>query len=201
VNRGEGTKLDIGNGICCDQYGNVYATGFYEYNITFSGRSISGPDRNIFMVSYDTNGNIRWLQNAGESGTDCGLGINVDAQGNVYNTGYYLYRCIFGSTLLPLPEAEDIYLAKLDQTTVGISNENTIEFSIYPNPTHGQFTLQGDLPYGLRYSVYNSLGELVTSSTLHNKTISTKDWTDGLYILSLMKDQTIVGRKTFVIQQ
>jgi hypothetical protein len=201
ANRGEGTKLDIGNGICCDQYGNVYATGFYEYNITFSGRSISGPDRNIFMVSYDNNGNIRWLQNAGESGTDCGLGINVDAQGNVYNTGYYLYRCIFGTTLLPLPEAEDIYLAKLDQATVGISNENTIEFSIYPNPTQGQLTFQGDLPYGLSYSVYNSLGELVTSSTLHNKTISTKDWTDGLYIISLMKEETIVGKKTFVIQR
>jgi hypothetical protein len=153
------------------------------------------------MVSYDNNGNIRWLQNAGESGTDCGLGINVDAQGNVYNTGYYLYRCTFGSTLLPLPEAEDIYLAKLDQTSVGITDENAIQFSVFPNPTHGHLTLQGDLPSGLRYSVYNSLGELVTSSTLHNKTISTKDWTDGLYILSLMKDQTIVGRKTFVIQQ
>ena len=100
-----------------------------------------------------------------------------------------------------MPEAEDIYLAKLDQTSVGITDENAIQFSVFPNPTHGHLTLQGDLPSGLRYSVYNSLGELIATATLQNKTISTLEWTDGLYFLSLIKEGENIGKRMFLIQR
>jgi hypothetical protein len=180
LNRGEGVGLDVANGIACDKFGNVFATGFYENAISFSGQNIAGLDRQIFIVSYDGNGNLRWLKDAGESGTDCGMGINVDESGSVYISGFYLYRSLYDNILLPLPEAEDMFLAKLSQPFTGVA-EIQDEIIVYPNPAANIIYIENGQALEIR--VLNALGQSVAFSEKGNSQIDVSNLEIGYYYI------------------
>jgi hypothetical protein len=180
INRGEGVGLDIANSIACDQFGNVFATGFYENSITFSGQNISGLGRQIFVVSYDWNGTLRWVKDAGESGTDCGLGINVDNNNSVYITGFYLYRSLYDNILLPLPEAEDIFLAKLNQPFTGIRDLNEV-LEAFPNPASNILFVEKGAQHEL--SIVNTIGQTVLKPSKGTKAIDVSALENGHYYL------------------
>jgi len=78
---GPGNKADTGMGIAVDGSGNVYVTG-YEYLIAES--------YNIWVRKYNSNGEEVWTKtyNGASSDVDCGYGIAVDGNGNVYVAGY-----------------------------------------------------------------------------------------------------------------
>ena len=92
----------MGNGpsINIDVNGNVYVTGTFGNNpiintITFSNVILTGFGKSdIFIVKYDSSGNVLWAKCVGGSNNDFGTGISLDANGNSYITGY------FGSTTL-----------------------------------------------------------------------------------------------------
>lgn len=168
---GAGLSLDLANGIACDAQGNIYATGMYGSNISFSEHTISGyNDRQIFVVSYNANGDFRWLQDAGENGTDCGMAISTDVAGNVYITGYYTYRCAFDDIFLPLAQSpQDIFMAKYTQPVSGIQEAETDKLSIYPNPATDFITVSG-AKNGMKIRIANLLGEIVSETTLQHET-------------------------------
>ncbi|MGA2555822.1 MAG: SBBP repeat-containing protein [Verrucomicrobiota bacterium] len=76
-----GTVLAVATAITTDSANNVYVTGY-------SPGTNSGND--IVTIKYDNNGNQIWLQryNGPGNGDDEGNAIAVDANGNVYVTGY-----------------------------------------------------------------------------------------------------------------
>ena len=76
-----GTILSAGKAIAVDQANSVYVTGY-------SPGTNTGND--IVTIKYDSNGNQIWLQryNGPGNGDDEGNAIAVDANGNVYVSGY-----------------------------------------------------------------------------------------------------------------
>src|ERR1019366_1620611 len=88
VHAGKGPLVDIGLAITCDNFGNIFATGIFQQNINFDGKTVSCPSRQIFTVSYDPYGNVRWLVAGGGSQTAAGLGIAVAPSGNIVTSGY-----------------------------------------------------------------------------------------------------------------
>ncbi|MDY6935923.1 MAG: SBBP repeat-containing protein [Spirochaetota bacterium] len=115
-----GTKLlgtisnDSGNGIAVDSEGSIYVTGYTDGDLNGSFGS-----RDIILVKYNIFGSIEWIEQLGTSNDDEGKAVAVDANDNIYVTGYTCEdldgvgsESYYGGT--------DIFLVKYD------SNGNTI---------------------------------------------------------------------------
>ena len=77
---------DFANGIAADAQGNVYVTGTTSGGLDGNANAgLSGVD--MFIVKYDGAGTRQWTRQFGAGGDDEGVGIAIDAQGNVYVAG------------------------------------------------------------------------------------------------------------------
>ncbi len=92
-----GTGFDQGNGVAVDASGNTVVTGFFNgTNISFGTRpdnsaatlTSAGFD-DIFIVKYNTAGQVVFAQSAGGTSADRGQGVAVDASGNTIVTGFF----------------------------------------------------------------------------------------------------------------
>ncbi|MEK7263261.1 MAG: SBBP repeat-containing protein [Bacteroidota bacterium] len=118
-----GSNYDYGNSIATDGNGNCYVTGYFKSatimfgNITLTNNSSSGSD-DMYVVKYDSSGNVLWAKRAGGGGYDYGKGIAIDGNGNCYVTGYFNSSTItFGSVMLTNTDnsgSSDMYLVKYD---------------------------------------------------------------------------------------
>ncbi|MEP7168334.1 MAG: SBBP repeat-containing protein [Bacteroidota bacterium] len=117
-----GTERDGGRRIISDAYGNVYVTGsFKSSSITFGSNTLLNFGTNtydMYVVKYNSLGNVIWAQSAGNTNDDSGFSINTDASGNVYASGFFYGSSItFGSSSLTNMGAVgtvDSYIVKYD---------------------------------------------------------------------------------------
>jgi hypothetical protein len=118
-----GTINDLGNGIAVDASGNVYTTGYFMGTVDFDPNAgtanltaAGGVD--IFVQKLDASGNLLWAKSMGDTGSDVGFGIAVDASGNVYTTGRFEGTVDFdpnaGTANLSSAGSFDIFVQKLD---------------------------------------------------------------------------------------
>lgn len=99
---GGGTGEDVAYGIAVDTINDkVYVTGyvsgagnFDSFNYTISGF------KDIFVVAYDTGGNILWNKISGGSHRDIGASVSVDNSGNIYTTGLFNGTAYFDTHVL-----------------------------------------------------------------------------------------------------
>lgn len=90
-------------GISVDPNCNVYVTGYFSTPTILVGTTTLSTVGNsdIFIVKYDSTGNVLWAKSAGGSNDDMPQGICVDANGNSYITGFFSAPSItFGITTL-----------------------------------------------------------------------------------------------------
>ena len=116
-----GTGDDYVQDIDIDASGNVYITGYYENTATFGSSSIgvAGSSTNIFVAKYNSDGSSLWVQSAGGIQSDYGMGIAVDANANVYITGYYAGSATFGGfNRNSVSGSHDIYIVKYNSAGV-----------------------------------------------------------------------------------
>ncbi|MBL0050130.1 MAG: SBBP repeat-containing protein [Bacteroidetes bacterium] len=112
-----GIDEDFGYSISVDINGNSYITGWFRSpTITFGPTTLTNAGNDdIYIVKYDTNGNVVWANSAGGGDDDRGYGITVDAFGNSYLTGPFVSPTItFGTTTLIHVFGTDIYVVKYD---------------------------------------------------------------------------------------
>ena len=121
-----------GRAIKTDNSGNCYVTGYFSGTATFGTTQITSyGEFDIFIAKYDANGNFQWVQKAGGTDYDIGLGISIDSSGNCYVTGHFYGTATFGTTQITSYGGEDIFIAKYDangnfqwvQKAGGASNE------------------------------------------------------------------------------
>lgn len=117
-----GSSIDEGNSISIDGNGNSIVTGhFYSSSITFGNIILTNDTTNIFtcdifIVKYDSLGNVHWAKSIGGTNNEVGNSINVDLYGNIYVTGYFQSTSLtFGNTVLTNSGiGYDIFIAKYD---------------------------------------------------------------------------------------
>lgn len=111
---------DIPNAISIDQSGNIYMTGYFNSEvISFGSTTLTSPDftNEAFLAKFDENGNVIWAKKAGGTDEDEANSVTVDAQGNIYITGFFDSPTIqFGATTLTNQNIaagnSDIFLVK-----------------------------------------------------------------------------------------
>ncbi|MBI2968980.1 MAG: SBBP repeat-containing protein [Bacteroidetes bacterium] len=112
----------IGNAIAHDAAGNIYITGsFSSVSVIFGSTTLvhssSGGNNDIFIIKYNTGGNVVWAKGVGSQNTDNSYGISASATDNIYITGcFYSNYIIFGmDTLYNYGSNDpDIFIAKYD---------------------------------------------------------------------------------------
>jgi len=101
-----GDMNDEARSITVDVNGNSYVTGSFCGTATFGAYTLIGSSslmghlETIFVTKIDSDGNWQWAQKAGAWGYDWGTDIEVDAVGNSYVTGSFLWYCVFGTDSL-----------------------------------------------------------------------------------------------------
>lgn len=87
------TGEDMAESIVADDSGYVYATGsFASATITFGAFTLTNAGvgtADIILVKYNSNGTVVWAKSFGSADGDIGHGISLDANGNVYLTGWF----------------------------------------------------------------------------------------------------------------
>ncbi|MBI2968155.1 MAG: SBBP repeat-containing protein [Bacteroidetes bacterium] len=121
-----GTVSETGNCIAADNSGNTYIAGQFESpSLTFGNKTIqntgySGTD-DIFIVKYDSAGNVIWAKRAGGYGNDIPRNITVDIDGNIYLTGSFSDGSVFfNNIVLDNSGMEDFFIAKYNSAGTAI---------------------------------------------------------------------------------
>jgi len=110
-----GESRDRSYNIAVDANGSSYVTGYFNGIATFGTTTLTCSGINdIFVAKLDRNGNWLWAKQAGGISDDSGNSIAVDANGNIYVTGYFNGSATFGTTTLTSIGWIDMFVAKLD---------------------------------------------------------------------------------------
>ena len=85
--------------------------------------------------------------------------------------------------------------------TSSIDEMNSLEFSIYPNPTSNSIQINGIENSKTNYEILNSLGKLVISGTLESREIDCTTLPNGIYFLKLIDSEQNMGIKRIVVSK
>jgi hypothetical protein len=125
----EGSDVDaISQGVCMDSNGNTIITGsFSNRTIKFGSNELANAslagESDIFLVKYQTNGDVMWAKKIGKKGVEKAYGVATDKFDNIFVVGSYTSPVLtFGSDTLVNKgsNTSDIVLFKFD------SNGNAI---------------------------------------------------------------------------
>ncbi len=118
--RAVGSDDDEGLSVTCDASGNVYTTGSFESpTITFGTTVLTNNSAvglaDVFIVKYNSAGNVLWASAFGGNQSETGNAIQCDASGNVYLLGDFLSLSVqFGSYGVINGGAGDIFFTKFN---------------------------------------------------------------------------------------
>ena len=120
-----GTSNDIASSIAVDSAGNAYITGYFaSTTLTFIAGAINlfrSGGNDLFVAKISSGGVWQWARknSSGGASTDTGNSIAVDADSNVYMTGYFRSNIAFttatGTTTLTAQTGSyyDMLVAKI----------------------------------------------------------------------------------------
>jgi hypothetical protein len=202
--KGAGTSdWDSGMGVTTDSANNVYVTGYYSlYALTFGIDSlpITGC-QNIFLVKFDSLGNIIWDKYAGNGGNcNWAYGIASDKNNNIIITGSFGVSIVFGSDTLSESDLwGEAFLAKLGTITSINEIDNTYEnIYIFPNPANDIITIENSFfSNDQTIYVYNIQGQLLIQQPLHQikYDIDISGFAKGMYFIRVSSGDGIAVKK------
>lgn len=181
--------LETNNSLCdsraaaTDEFGNVYTTGRFFGLVVFDSstgtvllESETDNQGDIFVLKYNSNGDLIWAKSFGGSGDDYGNDIVVGGNGYVYITGVYSDVVDFhpneiGGTLQGSSQGSPFMLT-LDQNgdyidVVGASNQGIGEAVIYRSQSQQAVAI-----YNFSDGTYNGYRLLGVSSVFLVRTSS-----------------------------
>jgi hypothetical protein len=108
--------------VATDAFGNVFVCGFFTSpSINFGSVTLanSGSSMAIFLVKYNSAGNVIWAKGSGSTGTGIPYNIVADATGNVFMAGKIINVPIVFDTISiqwPLNGSDPMFVIKFDSS-------------------------------------------------------------------------------------
>ncbi|HPS38567.1 MAG TPA: hypothetical protein PL124_04065 [Candidatus Cloacimonadota bacterium] len=98
-----------------DNSDNVFVAGEYADSLNVQGQTFPGYGlSDSFLLKYSSSGDLLWARAWGAEAEDAALGVDTDAAGNAYVTGYFVGTLNFLGQTAVSAGVWDIYVAKLD---------------------------------------------------------------------------------------
>lgn len=112
-----GVETERAWGIDADGDGNVFVTGYFEGTTDLGGGSLASAGIwDVFLAKYDAGGAHVWSRRFGAGGTDQGIAVAADPDGNVLVTGAYSGTVDFGGGPFTNAGFNDVFVAKYSAT-------------------------------------------------------------------------------------
>lgn len=112
-----GTGNDDVNAVVSDENGNIYIAGSFVGQMSLSDNIYTSTGlREAFVAKLDNSGNLIWLTQipATENNETFGKNICIDANGNLYVTGYYTGALTLGASNFPDINNFSLFYVKLN---------------------------------------------------------------------------------------
>ncbi|MBL4753048.1 MAG: SBBP repeat-containing protein [Flavobacteriales bacterium] len=191
-----GSAADGGSSVSADTSGNIYMTGgFSSPTITFGSTTLTNTDTSftsdVFLVKYNTDGNVLWAKSAGGSYGDAGASVSVDLSGNALVTGYFGSSSINFDTIAiansNTDNSNDIFITKYDssgnvlwaKSAVGSADEQSFGISTdssgnvfvtgnfrSPTLTFGTISLTNAGGGDIFFVKYDALGNIILAQSI-----------------------------------
>ncbi len=164
LRRGICTNSITSNSMVVDTDGKVTVIGTFLGNVTFgfdTYTSAGAPD--VFLVQYDSDGNLIWVKRMGGTGIEYGMDIALDTENNIIITGSFQATAGFDNLNLTSAGGSDIFLVKFSSAGLlkwvkrdgGVDDEHGKVIAIDASDNlliagefTGAFTLEGTPLYG-----------------------------------------------------
>lgn len=160
VNKIGGSSYDYARSNSINNNGNIYVIGEFRSPVLDFGPGQSihnlnslGGQYNIFILAYDSQGNIIWSEVKGGNGViNYGSSITTDLFGNIYSTGCFRDSVFFelgniNSLRVSTGNKADAFVLKLNQLKLPTSLSNfpsSQQMLVYPNPTDGMIVIKSN---------------------------------------------------------
>ena len=116
VRNGGGSDHDVAASIAVDQTNEtIYVVGDFYEQAVFNGtvlQSVGSSD--VFLASFDDQGNQLWAQSNGGTNVDVATGVGVDLSNKVYVSGYYQLTTDFQGLTETALGYNDVFLAQFE---------------------------------------------------------------------------------------
>lgn len=191
-----GTGSDYGMEIVTDLSGNSYIVGLSSSGSATFGNIMLAMSGNIEGYIAKLNPQGQFIE-AAKIDVNNIKSIDLDGQGIAYITGW-LGSSTFGNTTLVQSGNGDVYVAKLSESLLGLSQEKYENLSVLPNPSHGVYTIVTEESGGSQeLELYSVSGQLIlhTFTSGERTTIDISDQPNGIYLLSASSQNTVYTYK------
>lgn len=209
-----GTGQDEGRSITADVMGDIYYSGHFESTVDFDPGAgtytLTTPPGyvNAYVAKLNSNGFFIAAGQFYGFANSTSYGIDVDAAGTIYTTGYFRSIIDFdpGTPIANLTSLGgfDPFICKLTKGPVGM-NEISFEAEtvLFPNPNSGQFSLRVDaeLKNGT-LEIYNVLGQTIFTQHVEEgiNALDTKQLAKGIYSYSVLDNKQQLSNGKLVIE-
>jgi hypothetical protein len=117
VRTGGGDFDDVAWSMVFDSQGSIYMTGEYNAYAEFGGKNVTTTgEAEVFVVKYNTNGDVLWLKSAGSSKVDRARGIGTDGS-TMFVTGQFGGAAnsvaSFGGSQVTSVDTSDVFIAAI----------------------------------------------------------------------------------------
>ncbi|MBK6835488.1 MAG: gliding motility-associated C-terminal domain-containing protein [Bacteroidetes bacterium] len=161
-----GNNVDEALDVTKDNLGNIISVGYFtntaQFTSTFSLVSTSQGVPDVFIQKTSSTGAFLWAVKAGGNGSDRATAVKVDANGDIYITGFYYGTANFGSiTLNSVNGSQDVFIAKLNSGGV-------FQWAVSAGGNLGEYS------YGLALDQSNNVfitGQFEGNSTFGSQTL------------------------------
>lgn len=110
-----GKDKDWGNSIASDEFGNVYITGWFWYDLVVGETTLKSKGKeDAFLLKLSATGQPLWGKSFGSNSRDMGKGVAVDAKGGVVAVGSYNGEIDLGAGKLTPVAGDDPKMLKGD---------------------------------------------------------------------------------------
>ncbi|NNT71703.1 T9SS type A sorting domain-containing protein [Flavobacterium sp. IMCC34852] len=162
-----GAEIGMRNFLALDPQGNIYLTGktqgAIQWNANVSSQTQTGSNRDVLILKYSPQGTVLWAKTAGGNSEDRADGISVLSDGSVVVSGMANNVITFDTWQAGTDNFQYYpFLAKLNQTTLQLPENDSTSWVAYPNPTKDFITLKTNGYRGMA-TLYSILGQKLKS--------------------------------------